>query len=264
MSVASNGYLGIGTTAPGFPLSVVGHGGSANYSGYYFHSAGGTLQWTNSYGAVTAYIQYDLVVDGAVGSASDARIKKDIADISDTQSLMILRTLKPRTYKYKDQTYRTTDDVYGFVAQEVRDVFPEAVKEIREGIPNVLQMTTIVNRVIALDIVLLEYDDAGAVWPTLVVYGPYDKKIELTISEVLADGVLVEEHEDLALFTDGTIYVHGQKVDNFLAIEKSYIYTTAVAAVQELDRQLQAERAKVATLESQMATVLARLDTAGI
>jgi hypothetical protein len=246
MSVASNGYLGIGTTAPGFPLSVVGHGGSAAYSGYYFHSAGGgTLQWTNSYGLVTAYIQYDLVVDGAIGSASDARIKKDIEDITDTHALEILRALKPRTYKYKDQTFKSKDNVYGFIAQEIRDVFPEATKMMRESIPNIMFMTTIQNCIIQFDTALLEYDDNNVVYNTLVVYGPYDEKIELTITSVIdSNSVQVQQCDELESFLDGKIYVHGQIVDNFLAIEKSYIYTTAVAALQEVDRQLQAEKVK--------------------
>jgi hypothetical protein len=39
-----------------------------------------------------------------------------------------------------------------------------------------------------------------------------------------------------------------------------FIWTVATAALQEVDRQLQAEKAKVATLETQLASVLARLD----
>jgi hypothetical protein len=56
------------------------------------------------------------------------------------------------------------------------------------------------------------------------------------------------------------IYVYGEKIDNFLKVNKDYIWTVATAALQEVDRQLQAEKAKVATLETQLALVLARLD----
>jgi hypothetical protein len=58
---------------------------------------------------------------------------------------------------------------------------------------------------------------------------------------------------------NGGIFVYGQIVDNFNQIRKNYIYTVAVAALQEVDRQLQAEKVKVSTLETQLADVLARL-----
>jgi hypothetical protein len=56
------------------------------------------------------------------------------------------------------------------------------------------------------------------------------------------------------------LFVYGQEVDDFVFIKKEAIWTVATAALQEVDRQLQAEKAKVATLESQLTSVLARLD----
>jgi hypothetical protein len=56
------------------------------------------------------------------------------------------------------------------------------------------------------------------------------------------------------------IYVYGEKIDNFLKVNKDYIWTVATAALQEVDRQLQAEKAKVSTLETQLTSILARLD----
>jgi hypothetical protein len=56
------------------------------------------------------------------------------------------------------------------------------------------------------------------------------------------------------------LFVYGQEVDDFVFIKKEAIWTVATSALQEVDRQLQAEKAKVATLESQLTSVLARLD----
>src|SRR6056300_395672 len=56
------------------------------------------------------------------------------------------------------------------------------------------------------------------------------------------------------------LFVYGQEVDDFLFVKKEAIWTVATSALQEVDRQLQAEKAKVATLESQLTSVLARLD----
>ena len=56
------------------------------------------------------------------------------------------------------------------------------------------------------------------------------------------------------------LFVYGQEVSDFLFLKKDAIFTVATAALQEVDRQLQAERVKVATLETQVASVLTRLD----
>ena len=51
------------------------------------------------------------------------------------------------------------------------------------------------------------------------------------------------------------IFVWGQNVTDFHHINKDYIWTVATAALQEVDRQLQAEREKVASLEERLAAL---------
>ena len=60
------------------------------------------------------------------------------------------------------------------------------------------------------------------------------------------------------------VFVIGQQVNDFHTLDKNAIWTLSAAALQEVDRQLQAEKQKVANLESQLASVLQRLDAAGI
>ena len=51
------------------------------------------------------------------------------------------------------------------------------------------------------------------------------------------------------------IGVYGQVVDDFLSIDKNYIWTIATSALQEVDRQLQAEKNKVASLEARISAL---------
>jgi hypothetical protein len=44
------------------------------------------------------------------------------------------------------------------------------------------------------------------------------------------------------------LFIYGQEVDDFVILKKDAIWTVATAALQEVDRQLQAEKAKVADL----------------
>ena len=50
-------------------------------------------------------------------------------------------------------------------------------------------------------------------------------------------------------------------VDDFHGIAKDYIFTVATAALQEIDRQLQAEKLKKTTLETQIADLRLRVNT---
>jgi hypothetical protein len=71
--------------------------------------------------------------DGTVHSlASDSRVKSDIADLTD--GLTILNQLRPVTYKYntKSEFYNPIDETttrYGFIADEVKTVAPQYIKE---------------------------------------------------------------------------------------------------------------------------------------
>jgi len=48
------------------------------------------------------------------------------------------------------------------------------------------------------------------------------------------------------------LFVHGQEVDDFVFIQKEAIWTVATAALQEVDRQQQADKARIAELESRI------------
>ena len=54
-------------------------------------------------------------------------------------------------------------------------------------------------------------------------------------------------------------YIHGEHVLDFHNLNKDAIWSVATAALQEVDRQLQAEKTKVSTLETQVADLLARV-----
>ena len=56
------------------------------------------------------------------------------------------------------------------------------------------------------------------------------------------------------------IFVYGQEVDDFNFLKKESIFTIATAALQEVDRQQQADKERIATLESQVVALLARVE----
>jgi hypothetical protein len=67
------------------------------------------------------------------------------------------------------------------------------------------------------------------------------------------------------------VFVYGQEVNDFYNLDKNAIFTVATAALQEVDRQQQADKARIAELEATVATqqslindILERLNKSGL
>ena len=59
----------------------------------------------------------------------------------------------------------------------------------------------------------------------------------------------IQVEEDIsAIVEDGQIFVYGEEVNDFVFLQKDAIWTVATSALQEVDRQLQAEKNKVTDL----------------
>ena len=83
----------------------------------------------------------------------------------------------------------------------------------------------------------------------LKVFDKDDTEHLINITEVIDDKSLRIE-EDLSKWTQ--LFVYGQRVDDFVFVQKDAIWTVATAALQEVDRQLQAEKEKVRVIDDQL------------
>ena len=85
---------------------------------------------------------YSIKSAGAVSSTrfilhSDERIKKNIVDVEDDEALVKLRKLHPKKYRYIDESAQGAHQVYGFLANEVQEVLPDAVVEHTNEVPSI-------------------------------------------------------------------------------------------------------------------------------
>ena len=172
MRIDSSGNVGIGTTSPasnagfGSPvLEVAGSsggsllssntttGGEATFSnfstGLNIAMAGSAtasdnailLRTGNTNSSHNSSIRMTITSGGNIGApsgtniynASDARLKQNINSLSD--SLNIINNLNPISFNWADNFEDAEKDktLYGFVAQEVQNVFPDAVENFAGG-----------------------------------------------------------------------------------------------------------------------------------
>ena len=85
----------------------------------------------------TEILDFDCVIDNTGQSVignildttvSDERLKTDIEDV-DTDFTSCIKNVKVKTFKYKDDKYKTNDN-YGFIAQELKEHLPKECKNI--------------------------------------------------------------------------------------------------------------------------------------
>lgn len=78
--------------------------------------------------SATLAVSGDIHYTGSITDTSDLRLKEDVNDLSG--SLDKITRLNGKSYTMVDDEEGQTE--FGFIAQEVKEVFPEAVKEIQQ------------------------------------------------------------------------------------------------------------------------------------
>jgi hypothetical protein len=94
----------------------------------------------------------------------------------------------------------------------------------------------------------------------LIFYSNDLKTICADVVRVIDDSsFVVDKKLDLNQYEDGELLLYGQKPDDFYRLNKDSIFTLASAALQEVDRQQQADKVRIAELETQVASLLERV-----
>jgi hypothetical protein len=201
--ITNNNTIGIGTSSPGYKLDV--QGGDINASG--------------------------SVRSNGTALTSDQRVKENIVNANTQDNLNHILALQLRYYDYTqeflDHTKRQDESNYGFIAQEVKEIIPNAIdiqhiklyKEINEEIFQTYPEDTPAK------------DDEGN--PILDSEGNQ-------IIYLKGDPILDSNGEQIIINKKETIIT--QDIPDFHFLKKELIFTEAVGAIQELHKQLQIEK----------------------
>lgn len=271
MRITSGGNVGIGTNSPSYPLQVTSVV-SLTYAISYYYGGGGQV----NYGGANATNNTSLYITGwgmtaaAWGVTSDRRIKKNIQPVS--SMLSIIDQINVVKYDYIDP--RLGREECSVIAQELNDVFPNAINVNTDYIPNILNKCTHVNHdgIITLSVPLLSNPD-----------NLKDITVGSSLKLMLSDNDGQTEREFITpilsvSFSDNTItitswndymdstlvVVYGTQVNDFLSIDKPQLGVMALQGVKELHQVIQRQQNTIDTLQTQLNQMMTRLSAAGL
>ena len=274
--IQTTSYLGIGQY-PYYSLDIAG--GLVAPIGYdlylrYFDVNNALGYGYTTLNNVSARIAGAIWCGSWITSSSDMRIKEDIQDINDDTALNMILAIEPKTYKYIDKVARGNKKVYGFIAQQIKEVLPDAVSLQPEYIPNIMLLADYDNEIITLPSqpvkVVIKLNDK------IKCYDKDNKNYNVEVIEIIDEltfKIKFNDNEpikatepisnssniyipDSPKYTDDKIFVCGTEVDDFHTISKEYIFTLNVCATQELHRRIISQEERIKELERKMTQIL--------
>lgn len=239
--IYKEGLVGIGTI-PITNLHVGNNTANTTGSIVYFNKSTSLTSTSTVFNDVCAIFDSSIIVNGSIVAASDERIKKNIIDLNDDSALQKIMAISPKTYEYIDKS-KGSSNIYGFIAQQINEVIPEAVSSQKEYIPNIYQYVLCNSNIIYLKDVLISnildidtkikiIDDRENVHYCKIIYKDFEHNI-LMIDKLF----------------NSNIFLYGTEVDDFNVLDKQYIYTLNVCATQKISDKLNEAKDRLMTLQ---------------
>jgi hypothetical protein len=176
-----------------------------------------------------------LWLSSTVIQNSDSRIKKNIKDIDDEEALKKILAIEPKTYQYIDKKTKGDITVYGFIAQQVKEVIPHAIKIISQTIPNIYKNCNCKG-----DIIFVNIPQDVEINTQITLIDISDTHLRYKILEISEDYIKIDKVLDVE-----NIFVYGYEIDDMHTMTKEYIYTLNVCATQILSRKIDEQKLKI-------------------
>ena len=192
-------------------------------------------------------------------TASDRRIKKDLRPSSGIADLAKLMQLKVTDYRHIDSLDKGPGVVKGFIAQQVEEVYPEAVNRQISSIPDIFAkpVAVRVNGDAATFSMSAGHSLSTGDRVRIFQDGGDQKEYEVIGTE---DSSFTVKDWNSAFNDASKVFVYGKEVNDFRQVDYDKIHTLNVSATQELARQLEQLRAENAELKRANETGTAELN----
>ena len=220
--------IGAGGANPSAPLHVFGNA-STSFNWQAALDGNGFVSDQNA----TVTRSATIIAEGTIRASqvdisSDARIKKVISRTNSADDLATLMDLEVTNYTFKDVAANGSAPQKKVIAQQVEAVFPQAVSQSTNVVPDIFRMAA--------------FNDG---WVTLATDLKPGERVRLIGSkgEGIHEVLEVSEGRFRTIFTTegDKVFVYGREVKDFRAVDYDAIAMLNVSATQQIKKEKDAE-----------------------
>ena len=247
---STNCFVGIGKSEPEFPLEVLGtNQGSSGLLAFQAGDSG----FTEKSGAANISIKAQGGIYGSIiGVTSDLRIKKNVEKLNPSNSIKLLRKIKPVSFNYIDNWNNGNETFFGFIAQDVKKIIPETCSIISSVVPNIYEYAHFDD---TYKIIYLKDKITSCFTnetPVIDIYNKYGIKDTVKCVKII-DETSFEIEKSSIDFEDNDVFVYGEHISDFHLFKPEIINTLTVSSVQDLDEKLTNSRKTIKEQENRIA-----------
>jgi hypothetical protein len=193
---------------------------------------------------ISAYFMNNIIVKGDVVGVSDNRIKKDIRDLDSKKSLNLISNIKPKSFKYIDIFDKGIKNNYGFIAQDIIKLIPEAVDFRKDIIPNIMKKFNCYDNIIETN---EDLTSKLFINDIIEIIDKGNKRNKYKILEISSNKIKIDK-----TLNDNECFIYGKEVNDFHILDKNIIYTLNISATKELNKKIKKQKKKLIKLSSQI------------
>ena len=254
---AQGGRVGIGTANPDFPLDVQGSVNTAGINYGYLNGSGQSGYSGNNGGPVSIRAT-GRVLASEFNATSDRRLKTVIGRSDNAADLRLLNKIRITDYTMRDRVQYGARQFKKVIAQEVEEVFPQAVNQHAGFLPDVYA-NAVKAELLADSLLVLTLPTAPAPAATagqrVKLIGPAG---ELTATVKAAHGPMLTVR-DARQLAGQPVFVFGLEHADVRSVDYEALAMLNVSATQELARQLAELQKQNAALQADAANSRADL-----
>ena len=243
-----NSRLGVGTTSPSYPVDIetsVSHDFAVQYG--FVSAIDINFNFDTGNSPYSLYAS-NRIVANEFDAISDARSKHVIGRSDIASDLDTLKKLRITDYRYIDVVEKGHQRKKGVIAQELEQVYPDAVRITSDFIPSVYAMAvdTLYNEAAHELTITVGKAHGFTVGDMVRIISADTGNLDKPVAAVLNDGgfVLSGVEKD-----PGRVFVFGKKVDDFHVVDYDQLFSMNIGATQQLAAENENLRARLAALE---------------
>jgi hypothetical protein len=242
---ALSGNVGIGTNTPTKAKLEVNGSTNQTLSYGYLRSTGSTGTESSQTNGYSIYASA-RIAGTEFNAFSDRRIKKILRGSNSNEDLTTLMKIKITDYKLIDSIAKGNKAYKKVIAQELAEVYPNAVSKMTDVVPNIYKLATVKNGFIDLknhglvvgDKVKLIFENKQDLFKVLEI-NDLGFKIEF-LSPNTEGG------------KNGSVFVFGKEVNDFHTVDYEALSTLNISATQELVKQINDLKTEKVRMQSEL------------